>query len=140
MELGEHDRQEVAGNTILTGDGDMPATKSAQIVDLGDGAVEVALEPENVAIEDFAGGGQPDALGKALEQLALQLILELEDLAVDGRRRNVQRFRRLAHRAVPHRLAEIAERDQVDMHERRHLVLELYAIVAPPTSKNRARE
>ena len=78
-----------------------------------------------MAVEHLARGCETHSFREPLEQLALKLVLELEDLPVDRGGRDVQRFRRLPHRAVPHRLAEISERDQVHMHEGRHPVLRL---------------
>ena len=120
MELAEHAGQEIARYAVFAGNGDVPAAESAQIVDLGDGAVEVALERQGMAVEHLARGCETHSFREPLEQLALKLVLELEDLPVDRGGRDVQRFRRLPHRAVPHRLAEISERDQVHMHEGRH--------------------
>ncbi|MNT04108.1 hypothetical protein D3C72_1386730 [compost metagenome] len=94
------------------------APHAAQQLQLGGQALLVLQHGNHVAREHLAGRGQAQAGSHALEQRAADLFLELQQLAVDGRRGHVQPPRGLADGAAAADHVEILDGAGVDVHAR----------------------
>jgi hypothetical protein len=89
---------------------DVTGLHAAQVIEFGAHALEVEQRIGDVAQQDGAGGREPHAGRQAVEELRAERGLDLQQLAIDGARRDVERRRRAAHRAAPRDLGEIAQR------------------------------
>ena len=81
--------------------------------DLGAGAAPFGQRVAGMAQQLFARRRQPDAVAASLEQRNAELGLELQDLPVDRRRRDIELFRRAPDRSGPGDLIEIMQNDGV---------------------------
>jgi hypothetical protein len=108
MQAGDHQRQQVFGRGMRHAHAHMAPAQGAQILHLGQRVVEIALAAPHGGQHQFAGRRQLHAARQAVEQRHAHLGLQVEDLLVHGRRRQVQRDGRLAHRATARHLVKTA--------------------------------
>ena len=85
LEFEDRPRQEVRRQGLAGHQGDAAAPHAAQVLDLRAHLLQVGVAPARVAEEQFAGSGEPNAPGQALEQRRAELVLQVLDAAVDGR-------------------------------------------------------
>ena len=115
---GDGARHEVVGKAFGGGDADQPALAAAQPQHLVAQRDAFAFPAADIAEQRLARRGGADAARHADEQLHVELFLELQQLPVDRRRRDVQRFRRLADRPLADRAVEI-DQSRLDKDHRR---------------------
>ena len=105
LELRDRRRQQFAGDQFDRRDADLPAHESAQLLDLRLDRLELRNRLARIGEKELAGRRKPDAARQTFEQRRAQIRLEVEDLAVQSRRCDIERVRRFADRAVPgHRI------------------------------------
>ena len=101
FEHGLHDAgQQHLGAGVRCAQAHLPAAQRAQRLDLLQRLLEVPLRAPHRRQHDLARRRELHALGHAVEERQADLCLEVQHLLVHGGGREVQRLRRLAHRAV----------------------------------------
>ena len=131
-ESGHRFREEVHRQAVQGGDGHLTADDAAQVVDVAAQPGEVVQGSLRMAQHEPPGVGQPHAVRAPFEQRRAEMVLELQDLPVDGRRGDVQPFRGTADRPfLGHRL-------EVPQHRRMHPVLSLRSTPTRPPPGGRS--
>lgn len=115
VELRQHAGQEIGDATLRPGDGDGLAM-TVVAANPAQGNVGVPQGTLGVLGENAAGVGQQQPMRGALEQARVELVLEVDDLAVDGRGRDVQPARGKAHGTAPRRLEKVADYRRMQRH------------------------
>ena len=102
-------RQEADEQRFERHDADLAAHRVADAGDFRPRALELLLRVAHVAQQHLARRGQAHAVAAALEERHAHLVLEPQDLPVDRGGGDVERVRRLADRAVPGDMIEVAQ-------------------------------
>ena len=113
-EFGHRFGQELHVQTVHGGDGHGTADDAAQLVDVAAQPGEILQGGACVAQHQLPGIGEPHAVRSPLEQWRAEIVLELQDLPIDGRRRDMKPLRGSANRAV------LGDRLEVPQHRRMH--------------------
>src|SRR5690242_20097925 len=93
IEARQHVRQEFGDGAFDDGDRDMAATEAAELLELGASPAIVLLPAAHALDQDLARRGKAEATRQALEERRAELVLELQDLSVDRRWRDVEPVR-----------------------------------------------
>ena len=97
--------QKMHGGTVQRGDGDVAADGAAQFVDIAAEPCEVVQCVPRVAQHEPAGVSQPHTVRAALKQRCAEMVLQLQNLPVDGRGGDMEALRGTADRSkFSHRL------------------------------------
>jgi hypothetical protein len=110
LKLRDRRRQKLARDRFDRGDADLAAYQAAQLFDLRLDRLELGNRLPCIGEKDLAGCGQPHAARQPLEKIAAQIEFEIEDLPVQCGGRDVERFGRLADRAVARHGVDIGQK------------------------------
>src|SRR5258707_7197403 len=118
IEARQHIGEELGDGALDHRDRDMAAPEAAQLLELRAGTAIILLPSAHALDEDLAGRSEAQPARQALEEWRAEFILELQDLAVDCGRGDVEAVGRPADRALTHDLVEIADEGGEDRHQR----------------------
>ena len=108
-----HLRHEAQEKRFQADDAHMARDGSGKASDLEAGALEIGERFARMAQKQLSGRGEPHAAAQPLEERRPDFRLELDDLAIDGRGRDMERLGRAPDRAEPGYLVEIAQHRRV---------------------------
>src|SRR5665213_953953 len=133
VEFAEDPRQEFGGDTFDGYDRDISLSQSAKIVDVRSDGRKFPQCIADMFNQHLARGSQANAPRKSLEQLGPKRLFQVEELSIDGRRRDVEAVCSLADRAKPRDGVKVSEYGCMERHE----ILLRYARQSEPSSKKR---
>ncbi len=107
-EFADLARQEFQRQRLAAGDANGAAPHALEVFDLRLHALDVAVLPAQIVDEHLAGSGEPHAARAAFEQVGAEFLLQVHDAAVHRGCGDVEMIRRLADRAGPRDLVDIA--------------------------------